>query len=89
MLDEETKITLRSGATVISFLVAMVMGYFYTVETVNKSIEETNNRVLVLEQAQESSAKYREEDAKRLDEFNDNQIKMMIALGIQPAAQRK
>ncbi len=82
MLDEETKITLRNGVIVIGFLISVVSGYFYTIGNIN-------DRLSALEKDTAYSYKYHEETAKRLDDFNDNQIKMMVALGIEPAAQRK
>jgi hypothetical protein len=88
-LDEKTKINLHSALYVVAFVISMVSGYFLTMDAVDEAIQKIDNRVIVLEQLQKSAIEDREKDAKRLDEFNANQVKMMVHLGIEPVAPRE
>lgn len=82
MLDENTKITLRNAIIAVSLFVSIASGYFYTLGRIN-------DRLLALEKDQGYSDKYRDETTKRLDSIETNQIKILIALGVDPNATEK
>lgn len=78
MLDENTKITLRNALIVIAFVISIVSGYFYTLGKIEK-------RLSTLENDQKHFQIYQKETNKRLDDLHTNQIKIMVALGVDPA----
>ena len=88
-LDEKTKITLPSAGAIIGFVACILGGYFYTQD-------EMNDRILALEKDQTYAETYRKDTKERFDkfekkqdDFNSNQVKIMVALGVEPEKQAK
>jgi hypothetical protein len=83
-LDENTKITLRNALAVIFFVISIVSGYFFT-------LGKISDRVSALENEKKHFDDYKKETALRLDridgkqdQMNANQVKILIALGVEP-----
>ena len=83
-LDENTKTNIRSAVYVLGFVIAVVMGYFYTLADIKKSVADVEARVLVLEKDQLHADTFRQDTKKRLETIDSNQVKMLVALGVEP-----
>ena len=57
-LDENTKTNIRSAVYVLGFVIAVVMGYFYTLADIKKSVADVEARVLVVEKDIEKDQLY-------------------------------
>ena len=84
ILDENTKIPLRSVIVVIAFVAAIVSGYFATLEMIDNKVSTVNNRVTAVANRVSNLETERKETKNRLDDLHSNQIKMMVALGVEP-----
>ena len=83
-LGENTKINIRSAVYVLGFVIAGVVGYHYTLADIKKSVADVEARVLVLEKDQLYAETFRQDTKKRLETIDSNQVKMMVALGVEP-----
>jgi len=81
MLDENTKINLRSVIAAVIFIGGMVYGWQVIIGGI-----QTQQAILADKIADDRTAarEYRTENTRRLERMEANQTKLMMALGVKP-----
>jgi hypothetical protein len=81
MLDENTRINLRSAIAAIIFIGGMVYGWQVIIGGI-----QTQQAILAdkIEADRSANREYRLENTRRLERMDTNQTKLMMALGVKP-----